>query len=151
MHDLRWSEFEYHHRPKTVDWFWGLGLIAILAAGLSLFFSNILLSILILLGAITIGLFAVRAPKKIEYRITDVGIYMGEDYLHFEEITSFFIERQHHEDKLIIAPKRFLGTLIVIPIRTYTMEQVKDALIHKIEESPHHEPLIHRLIDLLGI
>jgi hypothetical protein len=151
MHEISWSEYEYAHRPKTVDWFWGLGLLALISSGVALYFGNILLAVIIGLGAFSVGLFAVRIPKQVLYVINERGIGVGEEFFHYEELDSFFIHKQQHEDKLILAPKKFLGTLMVIPIREYEGEDIKEILIHKLKEVPHHEPLAHVLADWLGI
>ena len=49
---------EYDHNPKSADWYWVLGIIAVAGAVASILFSNYLLAALIVIAAA-----GVRSPR----------------------------------------------------------------------------------------
>lgn len=151
MEEIRFRDLEYRHKPKSVDWFWGLGLLAIFSIGLSIFFGNLLFGILILMGAASIGIFAVREPREIEYVINERGILIGDAFHPYSELESFYIDHQQHTTKLILVSKRFFTSYIVIDIDAHNPEAIQNALTLKLPEVEHHEPLLHAIAERLGI
>ena len=151
MQELRWKDFEYLHHKKTIDWYWGLGVVTVLGFGLAIFFGNTLLAILVGLGGISIGLFALRAPKEIEYVISERVVMLGEEVHPYNELESFSIDHQHHDVKLIIISKKFFLPYIVITIKEHHPDSVREYLVRKLPEASHREPLIHAIAERIGI
>mgnify|MGYP001576987073 CR=1 FL=1 len=151
MQELRWKDFEYLNHEKSIDWYWGLGVVTILGVGLSIFFDNTLLAILIGMGGIAIGLFAMREPKEIEYIIGERTIILGDETHPYNELESFSIDHQHHDVKLIIVSKKFFLPYIVITIKEHHPDTVREYLVRKLPEGAHQEPIIHAIAERIGI
>ncbi|MDO8492363.1 MAG: hypothetical protein Q7S34_01845 [bacterium] len=151
MQEIRWTDLEYPHRPKSVDWFWGLGLLAIAVAGLSIFLGNLLFGLLFIAGSASIGIFAVREPKEIEYIINDKGVLIGDSFHSYDELGSFYVDRQEQVTKLILTSKKLFSSYLVIDITEHNPDAIHDALIQKLPEVEHREPLLHAVAERLGI
>ena len=63
---LEWRAFEHEHIHKSSDWFWALGIIAIAGAVTAIIFNNILFAIIILVGAFTLSVHAVKKPNLVK-------------------------------------------------------------------------------------
>ena len=151
MEEIRWRDYEYTYHPKTVDWFWGLGLISIVIAGISIYFGNLLFGLLVLIGAVSVGLFAIREPKEIDYVLSEKSVNIGETVYRYLDLESFFVDEQRDNNKLILLMKKFFVPYIVITIKNHSADEVRDFMLKKLLEAEHHEPLIHALADRLGI
>jgi len=151
MEEIRWRDLEYPHRPKSVDWYWGLGLLAIVLAVVSIFFGNLLLGILIIAGAATIGIFTVREPHEIDYVISSKGILINSDFHPYQDLESFFVDEQEKGTKLILVSKKFFTSYIIIDIKDHHPDTVRDFLLNKLPEIEHREPLLHAIAERLGI
>ena len=69
-HSIIWEAPEFHHNPKSSDWFWAVAIIAISMTILTFIYGNILLGILLIIGTIGIFLHADRLPvvREIELK-----------------------------------------------------------------------------------
>lgn len=151
MQEITWTDFEYPHKKRSVDWYWGLGLVTICAAGLSIFLGNLLFGIFILLAGLTVGLLAIRIPREIEYKIADQGIHLGEAHYSYAELESFFVDEQKYCNKLILLRKKIFLPQLIITLPAIDPHSVRDYLLHRLPESEHHEPFLHALGERLGI
>ncbi len=151
MQEIRWRDYEYLHHEKSIDWYWGLGTITVLGVGLSVFFGNTLLAILIGLGGIAVGLFAMRDPKEIEYCITERKILIGNEAHSYSELESFSIDHQHDDIKLIFVSKKFFLPYIVLTIKEHHPDTIREYLERKLPEANHQEPIIHVIAERIGI
>ena len=59
---LEWEGREYDHNPKSADWYWALGIIAVAATVASVLFGNYLLAVLVIVAAIALALHAAKRP-----------------------------------------------------------------------------------------
>lgn len=150
MEPLRWSALEYEERERTPDWFWGLGIVALALAGLSIYFENYLLSILIIVSGFSLALFAVRKPQDVEYEIHEEGVRVNNTLYPFNTLESFWVEQFGREPKIIIVSKKFLVPHIIIPIADHDTKKIREFLLNKLEEVEHHEPLLHTITERLG-
>ena len=68
---FEWDALEYPRHDRSVDWYWGLGLTSALIAVVAVFLDNPLFAVLVITGAIAVGILALREAKPITYRVTD--------------------------------------------------------------------------------
>ena len=69
-----WEAPEYFHHERTVDWYWWVGLCAVLLLGFAVWQRSFLFGVLIFLGWFTSILYAIRAPRIIRFILTDRGL-----------------------------------------------------------------------------
>src|SRR3989338_6162006 len=59
---LEWEGREYDHNPKSTDWYWALGIIAVAGTVASVLFGNYLLALLIIIAAVALAFHAAKRP-----------------------------------------------------------------------------------------
>ena len=75
---ITWEGPEHHHLEPSTDWYWFLGIGAITVAAIIFFFGNFLLAILVLIGALVIGLAAAKPTAIIPFSISTRGVRVGD-------------------------------------------------------------------------
>ena len=149
--EIHWRDYEYAHRPRSVDWFWGLGLGSILIAIASIYFGNLLFGLLVIVAALTLGISAIREPKEIDYILADKEVHMGTTTYSYRNLKSFFVDEQIHHNKLILMRNRTFMPEIILTIHDHSAEEVRDFMLDKLPEVEHGEPFLHALGERLGI
>lgn len=148
---IEWSAHEYEHSEKSPDWFWGLGLVALVIAVGAIFFNNVLLAIVVLLAATMIGFYGARHPDRFDFAVTPRGIIVHDQLYPYQTLESFWIDDINpHRPKLLVKSKKMLVPLIVIPLEDIDIEDVHSYLLQYLPEIEDAEPLAHRLFELVG-
>jgi len=131
---LSWDIPEYRHFKKTGDWFWVLGILAITGITVSILLNNILLAILLFVGALTIALFAIREPQRIKVMLTEKGIRVGKNLHPFTAIHSFYISFDSNQPEILLEVRSALSHQSIIPIRDVSPDDVRLFLAKHITE-----------------
>jgi hypothetical protein len=149
---LRWSAYEHEHIERSNDWFWALGIAAVCAAIASLLLGDLFFSLLILLAAATIGLFARTLPEIAEFELSDRGIKANGTMHRFEEIIAFWVE-DHDVPRplLLVDTVKFMSPNLVIPIENIEPHVVRAFLQERVKEVPMREPAAHKILAFFGL
>lgn len=159
MHSIQWEAPEFYHNPKSSDWYWALGIIAISIVILTFIYGNILLGIVILIGTVAVFMHADKEPIVREIELNEKGIRIDKTFYPYKTLDSFWLETHEieHDEygnlifaKLLIKSKKIFMPLIVIPVEYPDLEEIREFLSIFIEEEEHHEPLIQKLTEYLG-
>ncbi len=148
-----WETHEYKYKEKTSDWYWAAGIIVVSGAILSVFFGNVLFALLIIIGGLSLCLFAARPPSHLRFEINHSGLLVERTLYPYATIESFWVEDNNHLDthsKVIFKSKRLAVPLIVIPLDEVDPEHLRDFLLDHIPEKEHTEPLAHHIFERLG-
>jgi hypothetical protein len=146
---FEWEGKEYEHNPKSDDWYWALGIVAIAGTIASILFGSYLLALLIIIAATTIALHAAKYPSTHRFRLVENGIMIG-DVLHpFERMTSF-TDLEDIEGKLppllSIKTESWHSPHLEIPLNDVDADAVYAYLLHHVDEGVHH----HTFNDLVA-
>lgn len=106
--EISWRVISHVRREHSNDWFWGLGAMAIVGAGLSIFFGNILLAVIIILGAGSIGFLSTQQQREHTVSITARGISIDGTRYPYKSVRSFWVEEHQGEPQLFVS---MLGVL----------------------------------------
>jgi hypothetical protein len=106
--EIAWSVVTHEDRPHTVDWYWGLGILSLIGAAASIFFGNILLALIIALGAGSIALLVVRGPREHLVKIDDRGLLIDGSRYKFSSIASFWVEHDTDMPRLFLTMRGML-------------------------------------------
>ncbi len=150
----------HEHRERSADWYWALGLGALLGAGISIFFGNVLLAIILVIGAASIGFLAARGPREHQVRIDSRGIAVDGTLYPYRTLQSFWIddggEWEHlpagREPRLYITTGSFLAPRFTIPLQSPAQAgQVRAYLRTRAHEEEQHPHFGEQVAELLGL
>jgi len=153
---IAWIVHTHEHKERTPDWYWGLGLLALASAGLSIFLGNILLAFILAIGATSIGTLAWRGPRTHWVRVDSRGISLDGTLYPYTSIHSFWVEQFNKDEggqgRLLVSLQSYLNPQLVIPtedtqraanLRTYLRKYVLEE-----EQAPH---LGEHLAEIVGL
>ncbi|HZS43198.1 MAG TPA: hypothetical protein VFA52_03210 [Candidatus Paceibacterota bacterium] len=150
---LTWQALEYHHEPKSVDWFWAVGIIALCIAVTSVIYGDILFAILVLIGAGSLAIYAVREPELVQFELNEKGVRIDRKLYPYATLESFWVEEHrnvHPRPKLLIKSQKITMPLIVIPIEEIHPDDIRNFILNYLPEEEHYEPLSQKLMEYLG-
>ena len=145
-----WSAPEYEHKDKGTDWYFALGIIAISASVASFLLNNILFSILILIGAITLAMYGVRKPSILNIEINDRGILVNKTLYPFNTLKAFWVEENTTPPKLIIQSEKTFMPYLILSLENTNTDKVRIFLLEHIKEKELSEPLSQKIMEYLG-
>jgi len=148
---MSWEAPEYSVRKKSTDWYWWVGLFAVILLGFALWQRSFLFGVFVAIAWFTMMLYAVRPPKIIRISITNQGV-MVEDALHpWTTIKSFWI---FHRPPLIkdlsLESKKTFMPYIKIPLGETDALAVKKLISTFIPEVEQKESIADNLSHLAG-
>ena len=141
LETIEWSAPEYNHKERSNDWFWGVGLIAIVSCGVAIWIHNYLFAIFILISGASIALFNIRHPKEVEFSISTDGLSIGKTMYEWKSIQGFNIKKDKESAKLIIKTSKYFLPIYTIVIPIDLTSQIREELSKvteniEINESP---------------
>ncbi len=147
------------HRDRTNDWYWALGLSAVVAAGLSIWLGNLLFGILILLCAGSIGALAMRGPREHSVEINSRGISVDGTLYPYRSLKSFWVDYGDdvslpagRQARLYITTGGIITPHLVLPLDDQQHAQAVHAYLetrlNEVEQEPHIGEHIAHLLGL---
>jgi hypothetical protein len=146
---LEWEGREYDHNPKSSDWYWALGIIAVAGTIAAVLFGNYLLALLVIIAAAALALHAAKEPPLHRFRLVEQGIMIGDELHPFERMISFSIlEDIEGELPPVISIKNesWLSPHLVIPLAGVDADMIYTYFLQHVDESEHE----HSFIDLVA-
>jgi hypothetical protein len=146
---LEWEGREYDHNPKSADWYWALGIIAVAGTIAVVLFGNYLLALLVIIAAAALALHAAKEPPLHRFRLVEQGIMIGDELHPFERMISFSIlEDIEGELPPVISIKNesWLSPHLVIPLAGIDADMIYAYFLQHVDESEHE----HSFIDLVA-
>lgn len=148
---VTWEAPEHHHIEKGNDWFWALGLLAIAGAAGAFVFGNVLFGVVILLGAITMAIFALNDPRTIPFAVTARGVRIGTTLYPYTTLESYYIDEEHeHGPQLLVKSERTFMPLLILPIPEEYIDDIEDLVSSRLPEETLEEPLSNRILEFFG-
>lgn len=150
---IQWRAHEYEHKEKSADWFWVLGTIAITGIITAIILKNILFAILIVIGTLTLTLYAIRKPNLTHFEINNRGIRI-DNLLHpYISLDSFWVTdtKEGTSPSLIVKSSKTLMPYIIIPLEdSISPFEIRECLLSYLDEEEYEEPLSYKFMDYLG-
>ncbi len=148
---ISWEAEEHAHREKNVDWYWALGIVAVVGAVISVIFGNVLFAIVIVLGAILMAIVSLREPSVIPFAITTRGVRVDDHLYPYSTLGSFCIDEDAQQGpQLLLKSRGTFRPLIIIPLPEEAIEEIDDILAERLPEEHLEESLAHHLLEFLG-
>ncbi|MDD3531196.1 MAG: hypothetical protein PHV99_01205 [Candidatus Pacebacteria bacterium] len=146
---IEWEGREYDHSPKSADWYWALGIIAVAASLASILFGNYLLAVLVVIAAASLALHAAKVPPLHRFQLIEKGLTIGDELHPFERMTSFSVLEDVEGELpplLSIKTESWLSPHLVIPLAGVDADAVYAYFLHHVDEDEHR----HTLTDLVA-
>jgi len=113
---IEWTASEYIAHQKSAGWYGLLALGSIGIAAVVYFVTNgdlIYSSVIVILG-LSLGIFAARQPRELQYAIDHTGIHIGEKFYPYQSFKTFSVVRDQGIGYISLAPlRRFMPPLTV--------------------------------------
>lgn len=149
---IQWEALDYIKEENSSDWYWIVGIVAIGIALTSIYFSNILFAIVILLGVFTIFI-QNHEPKIEKYAISRRGVIIGNKLFPYSTLESFYVidEDGWDRDRLLIKSNKLFAPLLILPLgEDVTPDEIREYLIEYLDEEEMEESAIEKIIVNLG-
>ncbi len=146
---LEWEGREYDHNPKSTDWYWSLGIIAIASTIASVLFGNYLLAVLIVIATCAVALHASKQPPLHRFRLVEQGIIIGDEMHLFERMVSFSVLEDVQGEfppMLSIKTESWLSPHLIIPLEGVDADVVYTYFLQHVDEAGHE----HTFVDLVA-
>lgn len=134
---IEWTVPEYKHKEKNIDWYWAIGLTALVACIVALYFNNYLFAVFIIVSGASLILFSFSHPQDLTFVIDKKGFSMGKDLYPWKNIKSFNIKDKEDADhaKLLIETNKYFLPIYTIFLPKELLEETKETLIKIIPRS----------------
>ncbi len=146
---ISWETPEYPAYQKSTDWYWWVGLVAVVLLGFAVWQRSFLFGVFILIAWFTTMLYAVRPPKTIRVAVTESGIAVEDTLYPWNNIKSFWIfYRPPLIRDLSLESKKTVMPYIKIPLGETDPQQIKKIISAFIPEVEQKESVIDNLSHL---
>ncbi len=125
---IEWSAPEYTHKERNADWFWTIGLVALVGAILALWFHNYVFAIFILISGACLIMFTLRPPQITTFTVKTESLLIGKDEYLWRNIKGFNIKSGNPYGKLIILTSKKFLPVYTIPFPQAVADQLREAL-----------------------
>lgn len=137
---------------RSNDWYWSLGVLAVAGAGASIFFGNILLAVILLIGAFSIAVLTVRGPREHKVAVDPRGITVDGTRYPYTAVYSFWVETEIDPPHLFLSMRGILAPHFSFPLADRAQAGEVRTLLQKYaaeeEQGPH---LGDRLAEIFGL
>jgi hypothetical protein len=146
---LEWEGREYDHNPKSADWYWVLGIVAVASTVAAILFGNYLLAALVVIAAVALALHASKVPRLHRFRLVEEGIMIGEDVHTFDRMMSFSVLEDVKGElppMLSIKTESWLSPHLIIPLDGVDADAIYEYFLNHVDEAEHP----HTFVDLVA-
>jgi hypothetical protein len=150
--EIAWTTFTHEHKEHSVDWYWTLGTVTVVAAAAAVFFGNMLLAVILVVGAGSIGVLVARGPREHMVRLGKRGLSVDGTLYPWNAIHSFWVEHDTKHPRLFVSTTGFLTPHFTFeledPARAQEVRNFIARFAHEEEQGPH---IGEHLSELLGL
>lgn len=147
---ISWVAPEYIHRPKSVDFLWGVGLLGLAGSVTAMIFGNVIFGIFIILSAVMLIIFSVKHPNEANFEINKDGILFDKEMHKYKNIKGFKIKEANPYSKLLIETNRYFLPLYTLPLPHELEDDVYNVLSQIIPEEDIEETHSSKFMDKIG-
>lgn len=149
---LEWDIPEFEYKEKKNDWFWGIGLAALVGVVLSIIAGNYLLAVFVVLATVLVFVYARRQPRIMHMEISEQGIKVNDVLYPYTNLISFWIIYSENKPSLLLLRvNRLLDPMAILPIHpNVELESLREWLLVHLVEEEMQEPIAHQLSDRIG-
>jgi hypothetical protein len=148
---LEWTALEYEEKERGKDWFWALGIIIVASSVASFIYGNFFFGLLLIIGGILLGSFAIKKPDLVFYELNEKGLKIRNRLFPYENIKSFWVKKESGKPTLFIKSERLFMPIISMPIKQNLMEEIQNLMLsNDVLEEEMKEHVSEKIMDSLG-
>ncbi len=149
--EIEWSALEYEKKERSNDWFWALGVIVVASSVASFIYGNFFFGLLLIIGGVLLGFFAVKKPDLVFYEINKNGLKIRSRLYPYKNIKSFWIKKERENPTLFIKSGRIFMPIISMPVKREIVEDIKKMMLENdVLEEEMKEHVSEKIMDSLG-
>ncbi len=148
-----WDGVEHEHLEKSVDWYWGLGIVIVTGIIIAIVSKNYLLAVLLFMGGLMLGFYANDKPAPVHVEISERGIKLNRDLYIYESIVSFWMYKDHkdREQLVIVTGRKVLPQRIISLPSEISHLEIRNYLLDFVEEKESKPTLIDTIAESFGL
>lgn len=150
MQPLSWTALEHEYIERNPDWFWMVGVVALGGAILALILGNILFALFIVVGAVTLSLYALKHPRMVDFEINDKGVIIEADLYPYQTLESFCIHEHGASFRLLVKSQKVFMPYLTLPLGDVPPVEIRKALANKLPEIYVAESISEKLMERMG-
>ncbi len=149
---ISWQAPTHEYTERSPDWFWALGLLCVGGAITAILFSNLLLALIIGLGALCMAILALRPPKLCDITITTQGIRVDHAFYPLRSLRTFWVDEESREKtQLIVTTGSILNPELLLPLEEHVDPEALRRILRKyLPEEEKYESIFSFVADLFG-
>ncbi len=148
---LEWTALEYEEKERGNDWFWALGVIVVASSVTSFIYGNYFFGLLLIIGGILLGIFAVKKPDLVFYELNEKGLKIKNRLFPYKNIKSFWVKKDGENPLLFIKSERLFMPIISMPVKQDQAEKIKNFMVKgNVPEEEMKEHVSEKIMDSLG-
>ena len=154
---LEWQALEYEEKERHPDWFWALGVIVVASSLAAILFGNYFFAILLIVGGILLGVFAIKKPDMVFYELNKKGLKIRNRIYLYEKIKAFWVQKPLSDEGKIMPPalfiksERLLVPIFSVPIEESSVVKIHNMMLaHNVLEQEMKEHPSEKIMDSLG-
>jgi hypothetical protein len=125
---IEWVAPEYIHKERTPDWFWTIGIVALISCIIAIFMHNYLFAVFILISGACLILFTLRPPREVRFIIEQKGFMIGREKHEWRSIKGFTIKEGEPYSKLLIMTARKFLPIYTIPVPNDLLADIRHSM-----------------------
>lgn len=146
---ITWRAPEYEYRKRGPDWFWAVGIVGVGLAVTAVVFGNVLFAVLLVIATSALLLQALKRPRVLEFGIGERGIRIDKTLYPYSTLEAFWID-EGEPSHLLVKSEKLLAPLLVIPLGDTDTPRVRETLLEFVYEEKLREPLLQKILELVG-
>lgn len=152
--EIVWHVLTHEHKEHSADWYWAVGLLTLLGAVLSVYFGNILLALILIIGAGSIVVLKIRGPREHQVTVDARGTTLDGTLYPWKNIHSFWVNKDESRGDLCVylTTHSWIMPRITVPLDNMAHAEQVEAYMKRF--APEEEQWPHfgeHLAELLGL
>lgn len=128
IQDVSWTATEYIAKNHNAWWYLGLVIVAGGFGALAFFIKSWTFLALVVLSAISLVIYTVRPPRKINYTLDSKGLKEDNNFHAYDSFRAFGILKEGNNFSAVLIPKKRFSLAVKVYFPEGSGEAIVDAL-----------------------
>ncbi len=156
LHDntitFSWETNEFEFKEKRKDWYWIVGIIAVILIVIAIIFQNYLFAFLIGIGSFLMLTLASKKPLVLPVEVSNHGILIYDEMYEYNSLFQFWITQDKDgNNKLLLLSNRKISPIVALNIdKSIDPMELRSYLLEFIDEQEMKESFMDIIINKIG-